>query len=103
MFTSSVRTNLLSGRSPRRTDTVILALCFCALLLGCSEPEDSSRIVYCKVVVIAFAFNLSDMDYIKVEELTLPSGPQVDIVFEDFNEHGIKERRRVTCDFDEIE
>jgi hypothetical protein len=86
------------------TKPVYLAsLCFCALLLGCSEPKDSSRVVYCKVVVNAFAFNPSDMDYVKVEELTLPSGPQVDILFDDFNEYGARERRRVTCDFDEIE
>jgi hypothetical protein len=81
----------------------LAALCFCALLLGCSEPKDSRRIVYCKVVVNAFAFNPSDMDYVKVEELTLASGPRVDIVFDDFNEVGIKKRRHVTCDFDEIE
>ena len=81
----------------------LAALCFCALLLGCSEPKDSSRVVYCKVVVNAFAFNPSDMDYVKVEELTLPSGPRVDILFDDSNEYGEKKRRRVTCDFDEIE
>jgi hypothetical protein len=81
----------------------LFALFCCALLLGCSEPKDSSRIVYCKVVVNAFAFNPSDMDYVKVEELTLQSGPRVDILFDDFNEHGDQERRRVTCDFDEID
>ena len=81
----------------------LAALCFCALLLGCSEPKDSGRVVYCRVVVNAFAFNPSDMDYVKVEELTLPSGSRVDILFDDSTEYGEKKRRRVTCDFDEIE
>jgi hypothetical protein len=81
----------------------LAALFFCALLLGCSEPKDSRRVVYCKVVVNAFAFNPSDIEYVKVEELTLASGPRIDILFDDFNEYGAQERRRVTCDFDEIE
>ena len=81
----------------------LAALCFCALLLGCSEPEDSRRVVYCKVVVNAFAFNPSDMEYVKVEELTLPSGPRVNIEVDDFDEHGAKQRHHITCDFDEIE
>jgi hypothetical protein len=81
----------------------LFALCLCALLFGCSEPEDSRRVVYCKVVVNAFAFNPSDMEYVKVEEIILPSGPRVDIEIDDFNKHGAKQRHRFTCDFDEIE
>lgn len=81
----------------------LFPLCLCALLLGCSEPEDSRRVLYCKVVVNAFAFNPSDMEYVKVEELTLPSGPRVDIEVDDFDQHGAKQRHRITCDFDDIE
>ena len=81
----------------------LFPLCLCALLLGCSEPEDSRRVLYCKVVVNAFAFNPSDMEYVKVEELTLPSGPRVDIEVDDFDQHGAKQRHCITCDFDDIE
>jgi hypothetical protein len=81
----------------------LFPLCLCAHLLGCSEPEDSRRVVYCKVVVNAFAYNPTDMEYLKVEELTLPSAPRVDIEVDDFDEHGAKQRHRITCDFDGIE
>jgi hypothetical protein len=93
---------MTSPSTPRRALS-ILPTCFCALLLGCSEPEDSRRVVYCKVVVNAFAFNPSDMKYVKVDEITLPSGPRVDIELDDFNEHRAKQRHRITCDFDELE
>ena len=81
----------------------LIALCVCALLLGCSDAEDSRRVVYCKVALNAFAFNPSDMEYVRVEEMILPTGPRVDIEVDDFNEHGAIQRHRITCDFDEIE
>ena len=78
------------------------SFCLCALLLGCSEPEDSKQVAFCKVVVDYVAFNPSDLTYLAVEETSPPTDPRVEIEFEDSNEHGAKDRRRVRCDFDEL-
>ena len=77
-------------------------MCFCTLLLGCSEPEDSEQVAFCKVVVDYVAFNPSDMTYVAVEETVPPGEPRVEIEFEATNEHGAKDRRRVRCEFGEF-
>ena len=77
-------------------------LCFLLILFGCSEPEDSEHVSYCKVAVDRVAFNPSDMKFIKIEEDILPTGGTVDIQFDDFNKYGAKQRRRISCDFDSI-
>jgi hypothetical protein len=79
-----------------------LSFCFCALLLGCSEPEDSEQVAFCKVVVDYVAYNPSDLRYLEVEETSPPADPRVEIEFEDSNEHGAKVRRRVMCEFGEL-
>ena len=77
-------------------------VCFCLLLLGCSEPkEESLAVVNCKIVAHQVAFDRDDMVYLKVKEWEHDTGPRVDIEFDDFNEHGAKNRRRVTCEFDQ--
>ena len=79
-----------------------IAFCFCALLLGCSEPEDREQVAFCKVVVDYVAFNPSDLTYLAVEETSPPTDPRVEIDFEDSDEHGAKGRRRVRCKFGEL-
>jgi hypothetical protein len=79
-----------------------LSCCFCALLLGCSEPEDSEQVAFCKVVVDYVAFNPSDMTYVTIWESVPPGEPRVEIEFDDFNQNGGKDRRSVTCHFGEL-
>ena len=79
-----------------------LSFCFYALLLGCSEPEDSEQVAFCKTVVDYVAFNPSDLTYLAVEETSPPAEPRVEIEFEDTNEQGARDRRRVRCEFGEL-
>ena len=79
-----------------------LSFCFCALLIGCSEPEDSEQVAFCKTVVDYVAFNPSDLTYLAVEETSPPAEPRVEINFEDSDQHGAKERRWVRCKFGEL-
>lgn len=46
------------------------------------------------------AFNPSDLVVIKVTETSLPSENVVDLEFDDFNQYGAKQRRRLSCRFD---
>jgi hypothetical protein len=77
-------------------------VCFCMLLLGCSEPkEESLAVLNCKIVARQVAFDRDDMIYVKVKEWEHDQGPRVEIEFDDYNEHGAKNRRRVSCEFDQ--
>ena len=78
-----------------------LSFCFCALLFGCSEPEDSKQVAFCKTVVDYVAFNPSDLTIWR-SRTSPPAERRVEIEFEDSNEHGAKDRRRVRCEFGEL-
>ena len=58
-----------------------LSFCLCALLLGCSEPEDSEQVAFCKVVVDYVAFNPSDLTYVAIVETKHSNEPRVKIEF----------------------
>jgi hypothetical protein len=79
-----------------------LSFCLCALLLGCSEPEDSEQVAFCKVVVNYVAFNPSDMTYVAIVETKHSNEPRVKIEFDDYDERSAKDRRDVECLFGEM-